>query len=206
MSRFVSRVFTTNDTWTAPAGVKFIMLIGCGGGEGGDGGNNYTSGFNNPGGKGIIPYLRSTAVTPNTSYAITIGAGGAGGAGGTSGGSGDLGDNGASTTFGSLATFSSVGLGQVELAFEGNTVTSGYQAITITHGTNSGSYFGGNIGNPGIGTGGAGGNGNNAGTGSVGTSAAANTGAGGGAGGDGSTAGGDGGAGGSGILTILWVE
>lgn len=50
--------FTSNGTWTAPAGVTNVLLIGCGGGGAGAGfGNNYYPGGGGAGGNGGSGYL-----------------------------------------------------------------------------------------------------------------------------------------------------
>lgn len=83
--RLVKKLFTTNGSWTAPAGVTAIWITGCGGGGGGGGGEDGTDGFtrtkcSGSGGGGAILHTFFLTVTPNTTYTITIGQGGAGGA------------------------------------------------------------------------------------------------------------------------------
>ena len=72
--------FTSNGTWTAPAGVTAVQLLVVGGGGGG--GTNGASGGGGAG--GLVYYGSETpavagsyAVTPGQTYNITVGAGGA---------------------------------------------------------------------------------------------------------------------------------
>lgn len=92
-------VFTSTGTWTAPSNCSAvqIFMVGGGGGGGAIRSNGSTSNMHGGGGGGGQVIQRTLAVTPGSSYTITIGAGGAGGnlAAGAVGGD---------TTFGSLAT------------------------------------------------------------------------------------------------------
>lgn len=71
--------FTTIETttWTAPAGVSRVeyLLVGGGGGAG----NGYDNAGGGGGGSGMV-LTGNVAVTPGTSYTVTVGSGGAGGA------------------------------------------------------------------------------------------------------------------------------
>jgi hypothetical protein len=101
--------FTSNGTFSVPAGVSTIYVSGCaaGGGGGAGGGNSSSSSLIGSGGAGggagqsIIRAAYS--VTPGDSIPITIGGGGSGGAGvsGATGGSGGAGGN---TVIGTLVT------------------------------------------------------------------------------------------------------
>lgn len=102
LDRFTKQEFLSNGTWTCPAGVTRILIWGMGGGSGGAGGGRGSVigssllSFGGVGGTGVSlqPYV--ITVVPNTTYTITIGAGGSGGAGGTStfgGGGGGAGGN-----------------------------------------------------------------------------------------------------------------
>ena len=103
-------VFTTNNTWTVPAGITEILVSGCAGGAGG---NNWCSGA-----AGQPVELLSVAVTPGHSLAITIGAAGAGGyPNSTAGGNTVLVD---STTATTLLTLTGGG------AAIGSTYSAGY--------------------------------------------------------------------------------
>lgn len=95
-------IFHTSGTWVCPSGVTFIILDGYGGGGGGGPGGVSTSAgstWSGGGGGGSKAYTTIVFVVPNTSYTITIGAGGT---------SGNAGGN---TTFGSLVTFFGAGPG-----------------------------------------------------------------------------------------------
>ncbi len=98
----VKKEFTSSGSWVAPSGVTQVLLIGYGGGGGGGIGvkdswrpTYYLAG---PGGGGSLLSSFYVTVVPNTSYTITIGAGGAGA-------TSVLPNDGSDTTFGSLATF-----------------------------------------------------------------------------------------------------
>jgi len=203
MSKLIIKTFTSSGSWTAPAGITKISVRMFGGGQSGSDGDTSMN---------FSPAYSSTervfflTVVPNTSYTITIGAGGSGGAGAA----------GANTTFGSLAT--AVGAGGFIESDDFNTFNSignGFQSATgvsaygFTNGfgTDSGANKGGPPGMDGPGgDGGDGGNAAGAGSGANGTAAAANSGGGGGGGGGDNTSGGTGGNGGSGYLEISWVE
>jgi len=226
MAKLCTANFTSNSTWTAPAGVTKVLLIGHGGGAGGSGGRN-TTGWGALGGNGTVPYMVEIDVVPNTTYTITIGTGGAGGVA-QSGTGIKNGGAGGDTIFGSLYTFYGAPnawtastnkayvvlspgniytTGTGNLAFEKCTASSGY-INTTTASNDVGSYLGGGAGAPGWlagAGGGTGGNGNNSGTGGAGGTGSGR-GAGGGGGGAGSTAGGAGGNGFAGQLQIAWIE
>lgn len=95
MQRLTMKTYTGNSSWTAPGGVTAVIVGGRGGSGGGaapGGGTQVT------GGDGCFTAFTIVTVVPNTTYTITIGAGGAGAVSGT-------GFDGTSTTFGSAATF-----------------------------------------------------------------------------------------------------
>lgn len=226
MAKLCSRTFTSNGTWTAPAGVTEVMIIACGGGGGGGGGRNSTASQSaGHGGASVFPYLQEVSVVPNTSYSVVIGTGGSGGAARTV--LAQTTTNGSDTSFGALALFrgaqtidnkdwSTVNgmfctapiptFSDTPAVAPYNRSSNPYVNEIVANANASGTYRGGSRGASGITAGGAGGNANSAGAGAAGTAAPANSGAGGGGGGAGSTAGGAGGAGGSGILTIMWIE
>lgn len=105
-------------TWTCPAGIKYVVVTGCGGGGGGGGGASssgrgaiYFAG----GGSGGHPAITSTQVvqvTPGVIYNISIGQGGIGGTSNcvanivspTGGGTkpGNPGSDGSASIFGSI--------------------------------------------------------------------------------------------------------
>lgn len=108
-------------TWTAPTGVKEVILVGRGG-SGGGGGGGWNNGGAGPGGGGggggAVSYAVSFAVTPGDQYIINVGAGGVGGAGATSNpGAGSTGQSGFPTTFYKsttlLVSFNNIGVGGV---------------------------------------------------------------------------------------------
>lgn len=109
--KLTSELFTSNGTWTCPAGVTEVLLQGVGGGGGGGGAAGSATGGENgiggSGGGGALFGTARVAVTPGTSYAVTIGTGGSGGAAGAAGSNhGSNGNDGGDTVFGStLATF-----------------------------------------------------------------------------------------------------
>ncbi len=226
MDRFTKKIFNSSGSWVCPAGVTRVLVWGMGGGASGSGGSNNS----NFGRGGVGQNLQAVIldVVPNTTYTITIGAGGAK----TTSKLGNAGNN---TTFGALMTWAgapnrinvtggqsfgifryrSVVTASGMMAYagggEGNTnpPLTGYPArnsLAVGPGSNSGAYYGGGGGMGGEGLGGAGGNANSGGAGTDGSDAAANTGGGGGGGGGGPSTGSQGGAGGSGQMIIMWVE
>ncbi len=105
--------YTAAGTFIPPAGVYTLDSIGgWGGGGGGTGGGGGASGttlgsaLGGAGGGGAEENTVFTvAVTPNTGYAVAIGAGGTGGAGGPGASAGTTSQNGAASTVGSLCQF-----------------------------------------------------------------------------------------------------
>lgn len=77
----------SSQSWTAPAGVTNVILIGIGGGAGGAGGPIGT-GVARIGGFSSVPTIRMASVVPGASYNIIIGQKGAGGLSGGQGGVG----------------------------------------------------------------------------------------------------------------------
>ncbi len=105
---FVKKEFTSSGSFVCPAGVTLVILVGYGGGGSGAGGRSGGStggGAAGGGGGGSISYTTYVTVVPNTTYTVTIGAGGTAPAAATNG------NDGADTTFGSLATFKGAGKG-----------------------------------------------------------------------------------------------
>ena len=108
------QAFTANGTYTVPAGVYRLMVVGCGGGGGGGGGagGNHTNSttVNATGGGGGGAAMQGSAwvdTTPGATFAVVVGTGGSAGAGGSGGptSSGGEGNDGSSTTFGSVISF-----------------------------------------------------------------------------------------------------
>lgn len=224
MLKLNKATFNSSGSWTCPSGVTTVIVWGMGGGASGCGGGSNS----NYGKGGVGQHLQAVVldVVPNTTYTITIGAGGAAT-------SSILGNAGGDTSFGALMTWAGApnrlpvtggdafgvfrysvivtATNQVAYAAPGEsnpTPLYGYSSrsgLSAAPGTNAGSYFGGGSGMGGEGIGGTGGNAVASGTGSAGGNAASNSGAGGGAGGGGTLVS-SGGAGGSGQLIITWVE
>jgi len=219
-----SQYFTSNGSWTCPAGISGVLIIASGGGGGGAGG--WSVSYGGGGGGGAIQQTSYVSVTPGNIYSIVIGAGGAGGALETNG------SDGSPTTFGTIFsalgasagwaynTGTAGGWGGTNFAGAPQTtsplVASGGAASTAGFPNWIGGFAGGTCPYGGGGGGGAGaqGNGGQAGqtntgiSGTNGASAAANTGAGGGGGG-GNTTGTTtaiGGNGGSGYLYIVLTK
>lgn len=93
-----SVAFTSNGTWTAPAGVTTAFISGCGGGGGGGAGNGAGA-SGGGGGGGASAYRTRVACVPGTAYTVTLGAAGTAGVnGGANGGAGGA------TTVGALIT------------------------------------------------------------------------------------------------------
>lgn len=86
----------TNTSWTAPAGVTQVeVLVVAGGGGAGFDGNGAAGG----GGAGGLIYNSAFAVTPGSSYTVTVGAGGA-----AAGVANTTGSNGSNSVFNNLIT------------------------------------------------------------------------------------------------------
>ncbi len=171
--------FTASGTFTPPPGVTAVRYLVVGGGGGGGGITNVNAGGAGGGGAGGYRAATGFAVTPGTSYTITVGAGGAGAA--CSGGTCTAGSNGGNSVFSSI-TATGGGRG----GYVGNNV-----------GTAGGSGGGGRLDTSGTGGAGTSGQGNNGGNGN----ATGNGGAGGGgasAGGGNANTNNTGGAGGAG--------
>ena len=115
--------FTSNGTFTVPAGVTKIWVTACGAGGGGGGclyssDAEYTVYDGNGGNGGAAVKRQPFSVTPGQSIAITIGAGGA--IGSNSSGTPTAGSTGGSTVVGSLITLPGGYGGQVQRANQKN--------------------------------------------------------------------------------------
>jgi hypothetical protein len=149
--------FTASGTWTAPAGVYSVNVLGVGGG--GAGGNAQYTGATQTGslrgagggggGGGVFDGL--VPVTPGTSYTVTIGSAGISAAAVTAGGG-----SGGNTAFGSLITCpggqggvsQSVGTASNSVRSPGYASTNpggswGGNGIIASNGTLTGSFGGG---------------------------------------------------------------
>jgi hypothetical protein len=160
-----SVIYTSNSTFTVPAGVTEIT-VECWGGGGGGGGSNSTLGTRYGGGGGGGGFSAATYnVSSGQTYTITIGAGG------TSGSNAD-GGNGGTTTFSGTAGTLNAGGGGGGKRYQGTPQAGGGSAgIGNTYnggiggtGTGNGAGGGGGAGNNGNGT-----NGGNSATGQGGT-------------------------------------
>jgi hypothetical protein len=82
------QLFTSNGTFTAPAGINFVIVTAVGGGGGGGANTGAVRGGGGGGGASVINCVYP--VTPASEYAVVVGAGGAGassnGSNGTDGG------------------------------------------------------------------------------------------------------------------------
>lgn len=197
-------IYTSSDTFTAPASVTKVYLSMCGGGGGGGGSGDDASEAGGGGGSGGSLINYPFTVTPGNSYTVTIGTGGTAGVGGTNGTNGGAG---VATVFDSVSAtggnFGSGGTG-------GSPGSGGTAGGTYnSSGQTAGSFMTGGIGAAGVSNVGGGGGGTPFGGGggggsanTAGTAGAANTG--GGGGGAGSVTGRDGGAGGSGICIVMY--
>lgn len=196
-----SAIFTTNGTWTAPAGVTQVKLSGC---SPGGGGASVSGTQGGGGGAAGCPFVYGSlvSVTPGTGYAVSV----AGGAAGTAG------------VISLGAVFSLTG-GVGGSGGGGGTTSNGY--TTTVAGGNGGNSANGNAGGSGFFPGGAAGAASGAqggggggggsmyapgGNGGNGQSGVNPGGGGGGAGYVPGSAGGlgTGGAGGAGLLVIEW--
>lgn len=123
------QTFTISGSWTAPAGVTAVQVMGVGagggGGQGGGGGNANganTGGTGGGGGGGSPLGSFFVSVTPNSVYTVTLGTGGPGGSTSTGLSAGQSGTDGTDTTF--------VGTG-VSLTFKGARGGSGGEPGTL---------------------------------------------------------------------------
>jgi hypothetical protein len=136
-------------TWTAPAGVTSVEVLVVGGGGGG--GLCYGGG----GGGGGVVYNAALAVTPASSYTVTVGDGGAGTSGGANGG------NGGNSVFSSITAggggAGGAACGNAGSAGSASNGNGGGGSATGSGGAGSGSGNAGGNGGGGNGGGGGGG-------------------------------------------------
>jgi hypothetical protein len=127
----VKKYFTASGSWVCPAGVTNVILVGAGGGGGGGNGGTGSTEWAGGGGGGSIEQVSYVDVVPNTSYTITIGAGGA---------AATVGGN---TSFGSLCTFygANRGYGQSNCWVGGNNTGSLYAYVPWATGFTTSGYI-----------------------------------------------------------------
>ena len=224
-------VFTSNDTWTVPAGVtKANYYIIAGGGGGGGGGGNWVptsnakGGGGGGGGEGQRFRVSNQTVTPAANISVTVGAAGSqgtGGADGTPGADGTAGTDGGNSSIESYVAYGGKGGGlgtkATGISTPGTSGSGGASQLTGGlpgggAGVNAGNAgdsvaygAGGDAGTPtGTSSGGGGGGGGNEGIGGKGrgnTVGSAGVEGGGGGGGVSSTSGYDGG---SGLIIVTY--
>jgi hypothetical protein len=197
---YIMRVYTSDTTWSKPAGIKaFKVTVVGGGGSGGAAPNTRVAGSGGAGGATIV-YLAAASIA--SSYAVTVGGGGAAVSNSTS-----AGNSGGTSSFGGSYTASGGGGGSGSVNDANTTVAGGTGGVgsggTINIGGGGGSGGGGSSGS-GTGSGGSsifGGGGagqsGNGGAGSTGNSGRAYGGGGSGANGTGSS-----GAGAAGVIIV----
>ena len=102
-----TKTFTSSTTWTVPTGVRSIDIfcVGGGGAAGDVYGTSKNSCFSGGGGGGYTATKKAYAVTPGSSFTVTIGAGGSGIVSGT-GVQVREGNPGGATSFGSVVSAS----------------------------------------------------------------------------------------------------
>ncbi|MFZ9352942.1 MAG: beta strand repeat-containing protein, partial [Candidatus Limnocylindrus sp.] len=164
---------STGCTFTPPVGVTSIEVLVVGGGGGG--GGRFVGGG---GGAGGLRTNSNFAVSPGTSYAITVGAGGAGGANSTTAANA-MGTSGSSSVFSSITAAGGGGGGGYVTnpgqagrtggsggggSGSANSTNAGGAATPSGQGNNGGSGTAASGQNPGGGGGGAGGVGGNGGS------------------------------------------
>lgn len=162
------QTFTSNGTWTAPAGISTVLVIACGGGGSGGGGatlpSSTTVGVGGSGGGGGARVEEMmTAADAGSSQTVTIGAQVSGGAAGTAGSQGNA------SSFGNLIKAYGGGAGAAGAAV--STSASGGAGGGVGaaggNGTSGGSTLGGDntaTATAGLGFAGGGGNAGTAGT------------------------------------------
>ncbi len=153
----ITRLYTSNTTWTKPLGLKYIVVEMVGGGGGGAGSGIARGQIGGGGGGGGYTRKTISSLSLSTTENIVIGTGGAGGA--INGGSGTNGTtssfgNHCSTTggFGGVSIFSNAqgGIGGTGIGGDINITGNGGgggavigNGIGVTGGSGGGSFFGG---------------------------------------------------------------
>ena len=140
------QTFTSNGTFTVPAGVTSIKVTSIGGGGGGGSGKAADALHGTPaypggnGGNGGVAIAVITPVVPNNTYAVSIGAGGAAGATGIDIGNGvGAGGTGGSTSFATSVAATGGGGGLTGITAPGANGANGV-ITTGQYGNGSGTY------------------------------------------------------------------
>lgn len=146
---------TGSGSWTCPAGVRYVDVVLKGGGGGGATGASSNTGAGGGGLEGSTTTLTKQAVTPGTSYAYSVGAGGDGHD--VDGGPSIPGGNGNSSSMFGTSANGGVGGGSIagSIAQEGQG-TGGGAAGAGTYYTGLGTHTSGANGTNGTGGGGGG--------------------------------------------------
>jgi len=189
-----SQLFTSSGIFIVPASVNRIILLGAGGGQGGQSGGTVSAG---PGGIGVQPQELILAVTPGQSWTVTIGAAGAGVAGVSSGGPSGVGGAGGASFFAGPQTYTFLGSGTTGNVFSPTLITTANNVASLY--AASGAALGGGGGGGGYGVGGTG-----SANGGVAQGTNGGLSAGGGGGGQHSGTGLASGAGGTGFILVTW--
>jgi hypothetical protein len=129
------RTYTSNDTWTKPVGLDFIIVEGVGPGGGGGGADvdaGPCSGCGGGGGGGGYARKKIAAATLGATEAVTVGGAGAGGTAGNNAGS----NGAANTSFGAHIT--------CNLGTGGSSVAAGNTVVGVAGGA-GGTATGGDI-------------------------------------------------------------
>lgn len=168
----------SSGSWTCPAGVTQVIVMGCGGGAGGNGGAKAVQYAYAIGGAGAVMDTAILDVIPGTAYTVTVGAGGAGGAGRTTSGGCNPGSAGTNSSFAGRTFLGAAGQGDsaasnylesaflalpMSYRFDGFTDSifgaplalphsAGPHGLTGAQGTASGNYQGGTGGGSGYGS------------------------------------------------------
>jgi hypothetical protein len=189
-----SQLFTSSGTFIVPASITRIILLGAGGGQGGQAGGTTNPG---QGGIGVCPQELILSVTPGSSWTVTIGGGGAGVAGVSSAGPSAVGGAGGASFFIGTQTYTFNGSGTTANVFSPTLITTANNVASLY--AAAGASPGGGGGGGGYGVGGAG---SANGAASIGANGGLS--AGGGGGGQHAIGGQASGAGGSGFILVTW--
>jgi len=137
--------YTSNNTWTCPAGVTSVD-VECWGGGGGGGGSSGIGKYPGGGGGGAYSKKTGIAVTPTTGYTVHVGSFGTGGvkANGTVGGDSYFINTGTVLAKGGgYGQTNAIGAGGAATSGVGDTKTSGGDGYRYSSGTSGGGGGGG---------------------------------------------------------------